>query len=139
MEIAIALIFVWVGFICSISFFESWIKFRAKGVTVPIALSIGKLVFTVLNRIEWVLALLILVMLFLSAFFTPTIGLTIGITFFVLLLQTIWMLPALNSRALLRIDGKEIPPSKLHVYFVLGEFIKLVCLVICGSTMLCAI
>ncbi len=136
MQVAVALIFIWVGFICSISFFESWIKFRAQGVTVPIALSIGKLVFTVLNRIEWVLGISVLIVLFSSSVTTPTVWIMTATTQLLLLLQTIWLLPALNKRALLRIDGKEILPSKLHVYFVVIEFIKLVTLIIFGFILL---
>lgn len=136
MQVAVALIFIWVGFICSISFFESWIKFRAQGVTVPIALSIGKLVFTVLNRIEWVLGISVLIVLFSSSVTTQTVWIMTATTQLLLLLQTIWLLPALNKRALLRIDGKEILPSKLHVYFVIIEFIKLVTLIIFGFILL---
>ncbi len=53
-------VFMWMGFICAISFMEAWLKFRAPGVTVPIGLGIGKLVFGALNRVEWVFALVIL-------------------------------------------------------------------------------
>ena len=42
--------FLWIGFICAISFMETRLKFRAPGVTLPIGLSIGKLVFRALNK-----------------------------------------------------------------------------------------
>lgn len=54
--IALVCVFVWVGFVCAISFMEAWLKFRAEGVTLPIGLGIGRLVFQALNRVEWVLA-----------------------------------------------------------------------------------
>jgi hypothetical protein len=55
--------FFWAGFVCSISFMEAWLKFRAPGVTLPVGLSIGKLVFTALNRMEWVFVFILMVLL----------------------------------------------------------------------------
>ena len=45
----------WAGFVSAISFLGAWLKFRAEGVSREIGLSIGKLVFTALNRVEIVL------------------------------------------------------------------------------------
>jgi len=42
----------WIGFVCAISFFESWIKFRAPGITLAVGLRVGKKVFNALNRVE---------------------------------------------------------------------------------------
>ena len=50
-------VFLWSGF-CAISFMESWLKFRAPGVSLPIGLGIGKLVFNALNKMEWVFAVI---------------------------------------------------------------------------------
>ena len=47
--IAVACLFTWIGFVCAISFLEAWLKFRAPGVTVPIGLGIGRLVFGALK------------------------------------------------------------------------------------------
>ncbi|HQO86046.1 MAG TPA: hypothetical protein PKX84_00190, partial [Bacteroidia bacterium] len=47
---------LWIGFVSAISFMEAWLKFRAPGITIPLGLGIGRLVFNVLNKIEWVLA-----------------------------------------------------------------------------------
>lgn len=43
-------VFLWSGCIIAISFMESWLKFRAPGVTLPIGLSIGKLVLRHLTK-----------------------------------------------------------------------------------------
>jgi hypothetical protein len=126
-------VFLWIGFVCAISFMEAWLKFRAHGVTLPIGLSIGRLVFNALNKIEWVFALaVILNYLFLKqyewnynqiAFITPLI---------ILIIQTIWLLPALDARAELHIQGKEVLPSNIHFYYVATEIIKVVSLIIFG-------
>jgi len=52
--------FLWIGFVGAISFMEAWLKFRAEGITMPLGLSIGRLVFDALNKVEWVLAIAIL-------------------------------------------------------------------------------
>ncbi len=54
--IAVALTFVWLGMVLAISFLEAPLKFRAPGVTLPIGLGIGRLVFLALNCGEAVLA-----------------------------------------------------------------------------------
>jgi len=45
MPVAAICTFVWIGFVCAISFMEAWLKFRAPGITVPLGLGIGRLVF----------------------------------------------------------------------------------------------
>ena len=43
--VAAAVTFVWLGTVLGISFLEAPLKFRAPGVTLPIGLGIGRLVF----------------------------------------------------------------------------------------------
>jgi hypothetical protein len=40
-----AVTFVWLGMVLAISFLEAPLKFRAPGVTIPVGLGIGRLVF----------------------------------------------------------------------------------------------
>ncbi|BDH57207.1 hypothetical protein [Tsukamurella sp. PLM1] len=54
--VAAALAFVWLGMILAISFLEAPVKFRAPGITVPLGVGIGRLVFRALNACEAVLA-----------------------------------------------------------------------------------
>lgn len=51
-----ALAFVWLGMILAVSFLEAPLKFRAPGITVPLGVGIGRLVFRALNACEAVLA-----------------------------------------------------------------------------------
>ena len=60
MPIALTASFLWIGFVCAISFMEAWLKFRAPGVTIPLGLGIGRLVFNALNKVEWIFATAIL-------------------------------------------------------------------------------
>jgi hypothetical protein len=123
--LAIAVTYLWIGFVCAISFMEAWQKFRAPGVNLSIGLGIGRLVFAALNKVEWFFAIALIVNFYISGkpffsfqnswFFLP---------FIFLILQTIWLLPALDARAQLHIDGAQVPPSNLHFYYVGMEIMK---------------
>jgi len=135
-EIAIGTVFLWAGFVCAISFMESWLKFRAPGITVALGLGIGKIIFRALNRMEWLFALIISFYIFnrpsmwlqwkLAYFIIPTIF---------LLLQTFWLLPVMNTRATKYIHGESLAPSHFHFYFVGMELVKVACLLILGFTL----
>ncbi|GJM33334.1 MAG: hypothetical protein DHS20C18_23350 [Saprospiraceae bacterium] len=134
--VAVAAIFLWLGFVLAISFMEAWLKFRAPGVTVPIGLGIGRLVFSALNKVEWILAILI----FINILYLKTAVFTIENVFFfipllLLLVQTTWLLPALDVRANLHINGQDVPPGNLHLYFIGAEIIKVICLFTFGISL----
>lgn len=136
MYIAVIAIFLWIGFVCAISFMEAWLKFRAPGITVPLGLGIGRLVFNALNKVEWVFAVIIIINLIWSSnnllkwqsflFVVPLI---------LLLFQTLWLLPTLDARAELHIQGELVSSSYLHYYYVGFEVIKLICLFTFGITL----
>jgi len=46
----------------------------------------------------------------------------------ILILQTVWLLPALDTRALAHIRGELVQPSNLHLFFISLEGIKVVML-----------
>jgi len=128
--------FIWIGMVLAISFMEAWLKFRAPGITLALGLGIGRLVFGVLNKVEWVLALFIILQIFFSkqrwdrtenfAFYLP-----LGI----LLVQTFWLLPALDARAALHISGSTPLPSHHHIYFAAMEVTKTICLFVFGTSL----
>lgn len=133
--LAIAATFLWIGFVCAISFMEAWLKFRAPGITIPLGLGIGRLVFGALNKVEWVLSILIA-----ANFILGRSGSTFRweyllflIPLLLLALQTVWLLPALDARAELHIQHLEVPPSNLHFVYVGMELIKVICLTIFGT------
>lgn len=125
--------FLWIGFICAISFLEAWLKFKAPGVTIPIGLGIGRLVFGALNKIEWVFAIAILVGIYTKPAITEyKTKIPFLITVLVLLLQTVWLLPALDVRAEMYINNQNVPHAYLHIYFVVAEIIKVTMLFLFG-------
>lgn len=129
-----SIIFIfWAGFVSSISFMEAWLKFQAGGVTREIGLNIGGLVFTALNRVEIVLLLSILILLILQKknklFMISPDNIYVLILTVIVLLQTLWLLPALGARAEIIISGNEPPDSMTHLWYVLMEFIKVTLLI----------
>lgn len=126
--ITVIAIFLWIGFVCAISCLEAWLKFRAPGVTLAIGLGIGKLVFAALNKIEWFFALT-LVLCYKAIFFkTPLLFTTI----IILIVQTFWLLPALNARADAIIQNQDITTSWHHYYYAALEVFKTAALFLFG-------
>jgi hypothetical protein len=125
--------FLWIGFVCAISFMEAWLKFQAPGITVPLGLGIGRLVFDALNKVEWVFAIAII--------FSGSItkekwlrfkNLAFVIPFILLFMQTFWLLPALDARAERVINEQLLPPSNLHFFYIGMEILKIIALIIFG-------
>ena len=79
---------------------EAWLKFRAPGVTLPVGLSIGKLIFTALNRMEWVFVFIIMIWIIPNIRKMPSRFVILSvIILLILLIQTFLFLPELNQRA----------------------------------------
>ena len=131
--VALATVFIWIGFVGAISFMEAWLKFRAPGITLPLGLGIGRLVFGALNKVELVLSITIIA----SMLFSGIKGLEwkhlfFLIPFLIVTIQGLWLLPALDVRAEMHIQGQEVPTSYLHFYYVGMEVVKIICLFIFG-------
>jgi len=125
---AFILIF-WAGFVSSISFMEAWLKFRAPGITLPLGLGIGKLVFHSLNIMEWIfLFLFVTIRLFETRRPGRTVNYALAIIVASLAIQTFWLLPELNERADQIINGIIPPPSSIHILYGIAEVIKVILL-----------
>lgn len=131
--VALISAFLWIGFVCAISFMEAWLKFRAPGITIPLGLGIGRIVFGVLNKIEWVFAIAIIVnVLFEKGPVSISHIALLVIPVLILIAQTFWMLPALDQRAGIYLSGEIPGPSSLHIYFVIMELVKVASVLIFG-------
>lgn len=135
--LALMAVFVWVGFVCAISFMEAWLKFRAPGINLHLGLGIGRLVFSALNKVEWVMALIIFLNYFLgSGKDFQWIYVLFLLAFVILVTQTFYFLPVMDARAELHIQGAEVPPSKLHFVYVFIELVKVISLIVFGVKLL---
>ena len=125
--------FIWIGMVVAISFMEAWLKFRAPGVSIEIGVGIGRLVFNALNKMEWLLAtIIILSVVRSSARLIQFYYLYFMVALSILVIQSFWVLPLLDVRARSIMAGNFPQPSNLHTYFVIMEFIKVVSLIIFG-------
>ncbi|MGX4688257.1 hypothetical protein [Streptomyces sp. JNUCC 63] len=129
--VASAVTFVWLGMVLAISFLEAPLKFRAPGVTIPIGLGIGRLVFRALNLVETVLAVVVIVAVAVGTAPASVIGLTAA-TAAVLLAQLAFVRPRLNRRSDRVLAGEEGPRSRGHLAYVALELAKVGVLIALG-------
>lgn len=135
--VAVAATFIWIGLILGISFLEAWLKFKAPGVTTAIGLGIGRLVFRALNKLEWLLAAVLLITIIAPdrlSLFSQTVMISAIVV--ILVVQTAWVLPALDTRAQKVINNQQVAPSRLHVIFIAAELIKIGLLFTVGASLL---
>jgi hypothetical protein len=127
--------FVWLGMVLAISFLEAPLKFGAPGVTVPIGLGIGRVVFRALNTVESVLAAVIVVCLVIDAPGIPArVALIVAVA--VLLAQLVGVRPRLARRTAAVLAGHDAPRSHAHHAYVVLEAVKVVALLVAGVLLL---
>jgi len=127
-----AITFIWSGLLIGISFMEAPLKFTAPNITTELGLGIGKIVFTALNRVEILIALCLIVALYIVKASRKT-WLLYSLPLFILLIQSLWLLPVLNLRIDNIVIGIAVPPSKHHVIFIILEAIKLISILMTGT------
>ncbi|MFC8920099.1 hypothetical protein ACFT5C_30570 [Streptomyces sp. NPDC057116] len=135
--IATAATFIWFGMVLAISFMEAPLKFRAPGVTVPIALGIGRIVFRALNRAETVLAAAVIAAV---ASGGPPVSVTVPtcLATVSLAVQLLVIRPALNRRSDRVLAGETLPRSRAHLFYVATEAVKALALLALGVGLLAA-
>jgi hypothetical protein len=134
-SVAVAVAFAWLGMVVAISFVEAPLKFRAPGVTVPIGLAIGRIVFRALNVVETVLAIALLLAIVLGDAPVPVLAVT-GIVVVVMVAQLGVVRPRLNRRSDRVLAGEQVPRSHAHLGYVALEAAKVVALLVLGILVL---
>ncbi|QJX45450.1 hypothetical protein HMJ29_00265 [Hymenobacter taeanensis] len=130
--VLVLVLFVWAGMVAAISFLEAPLKFTAPHITILLGVGIGHIVFHALNRLELIFLLAaLLAARIVRAYWVIWVGL--GLLAFVLLLQTLWLLPALDVRAAVLLAGHKAPPGQLHLLYIALDVVKLLGLLVTGS------
>lgn len=132
--LAVALTFVWLGMVLGISFVETPLKFRAPGVSIPIGLGIGRLVFRALNALESALAVGLVVLLAVAGHASPWVGLALAAV--PLAAQVLLVRPLLSRRTDRVLAGEQAPRSRAHYAYVGLELVKVAGLVTLGTLLL---
>lgn len=130
-----AVTFLWLGMVLAISFLETPLKFRAPGVTVPVGLGIGRLVFRALNAVEVVLAAAAVVAAGVGG---PPADVVVLLAVVAVLLaaQLGVVRPRLNRRSDRVLAGEDLPRSRGHLWYVGLEGVKVVALLALGIGLL---
>ncbi len=136
--VAVAALFIWLGMVLAISFLEAPLKFRAPGVTIPLGLGIGRLVFRALNSCEAVLAAVIVVALVMG---TPGTGVIVAVVVAIaaLLAQVVGVRPALTRRSdAVLADASRAGSGRSHAHYVYVGFevVKVLALLVSGVLLL---
>jgi hypothetical protein len=132
-----AMTFVWLGMVTAISFVEAPLKFRAPGVTLPIGLGIGRLVFRALNLAELILAV-VLASAVVAAMPAGHIIISALVPVVILVVQTMLVRPRLARRSDRVLAGIDAQRSNAHYWYVGLEVVKVVALLITGVLLLTA-
>lgn len=135
MAVATAITFVWLGMVLAISFLETPLKFRAPGVTIPIGLGIGRLVFRALNAAESVFAVALVIALVVAEP-SATVAVAGAVVVLILGAQVALVRPRLTKRTDRVLAGVDTPRSHAHMAFIALETAKVVALVVTGVALL---
>ncbi|MGW7790318.1 hypothetical protein [Streptomyces tricolor] len=135
--VAGAVTFVWLGMVLGISFLEAPLKFRAPGVTIPVGLGIGRLVFRALNAVETVLAVVVAAAVALGGALVR-VGVLTAVVGALLVTQLAVVRPRLNRRSDRVLAGEELPRSRSHLWYVALEVLKAGTLIALGAFLLTA-
>ena len=116
---------LWAGMIIGVSLIATPIKFNAPLLDLPTALDVGRVTFTMFNTVEWGVLMLLLILLLLNKSGIYSLALLAVC----LLLQTFWLLPVLNARVMVIIQGNAVPSSFHHGFYGFIEVLKIVVLI----------
>jgi len=130
------LAWVWMGIVIGVSFLATPVKFTADSITRPVALDVGRATFNALGYLEWALTIALAVLIWRALTTGQRPGdqaLTLtGVVASVVVLQAVWLVPALDERVASIIAGVEPPPSHLHTFYGIAEVIKVAALGLLG-------
>jgi hypothetical protein len=118
------IVFTWLGMTIGVSLLATPARFYASTITRPVALDVGRVVLSVLNKAEFVALIITLVIVRVSGearrLWGPVFALAL-----ILVLQSAWLLPELAARTDLIIAGTEPEPSIAHGANSTLELVKL--------------
>ncbi|WP_215394725.1 MULTISPECIES: hypothetical protein [unclassified Leucobacter] len=123
---------LWLGMVLAISFLEAPLKFQADGITIPLGLGIGRLVFAALNTAEGILLLAYTVLAFWPAAYRA-----VGVRVWVwLALAAVFVFkvsvvrPPLNARTDQVIAGAAPGESPWHYIYIGADIVTVLLLLL---------
>lgn len=125
----VALTLLWFGMLLGVDFVAVPAQFAAPGLTRPQGIDVTRQVFAALSQIELGLAVASLV---LALLVRPgrLLWAMLGLVWLIVVAQGFWLLPALDARADLLLQGQEPAPGPWHGLYVGAEMTKLALLLL---------
>ena len=138
--------FIWFSMVAAISFLETPLKFKAPGITIPLAVGIGRIVFKALNMVEAVLAAALLAAAFSGPKTVPApAAAAIAVAALALAVQVLVLRPRMERRTRLLAQpaaggGTAAKASTTsHISYVVVEMVKIIALPVAGIAVLLAV
>ncbi len=121
-----AIAMLWLGLLLGVEFLGTPAKFLTPSLSLSVALDIGRQTFHTFNKVEWVLTAILIVLPFGAG--TAWLRLLAIAAGLLVIVETVWMLPLLDSRVGLIIFGGTPPAAHLHGLYIGMECTKLLVL-----------
>lgn len=124
---AAVLAVLYAGLMLGVSFLATPVKFLAPSLTLPVALDVGRQTFMVFNWLELLCSLALFVLTALAGrrrLLIPAASIAVLVLF-----QTLWLLPVLDARVGIILQGDQPPASQLHNLYIAVDLLKLALLV----------
>lgn len=119
----IASALIWIGMLLGVSFIATPAKFLAPSLTLPVALDVGRQTFGVFSIVEVIASLLLLTAAAVSRCHGRIVVLA-ALVGSLVALQFFWLLPALDARVEIILQGGVPEQSQLHSLYIAIEFTK---------------
>lgn len=127
--------FLWVGITVGVSLIATPVRFTAASITRPVALDVGRVVFTALNKAE-IVALILLLLVVRIAGLSRKWWAVCALLALIVIAQGVWLIPELAARTDIIMSGGEPPPSFAHAVYSSLELIKIGLLLFFGFSAL---
>lgn len=123
--------FTWFGMTAGVSLLATPLRFSAPTITRPVAFDIGRVVFSGLNKAEFVALIFMLILVRVSGLARKMWAGCCAVAL-ILIAQSLWLLPELSERAAQIVAGNEVPRSYVHAAYSILELSKLMLLLYLG-------
>jgi len=121
----------WFGMTAGVSLLAVPAQFGAPAASRAVSLDVARTIFTALNQAELVALVLLLVVVRVSGNARRWWA-AASVLAFIVLAQTVWLLPELAERSRMILAGTEPPPSIAHAAYSTLELVKLGLLLVLG-------
>jgi len=116
--------FTWVGMTIGVSLIATPARFSAGSITRPVAFDVGRVVFSALNKAEFLALVLLLVTVRVSGR-SSSLWAWCSLLALIVLAQGAWLIPELAARTDIILAGNEPPPSYAHAIYSSLELAKI--------------